>query len=85
MTAHDESLEVSRTRRGEWKVVAPLYLLMGLAAMFNGGTCSRQDDVARDVRDLRERVARIEGALGVRVAHGTGAEGAGGTVTGQAD
>lgn len=71
------SIRVERGR--SWRAHVPSALLLAVVAALNGGTCSKQDEVAREVHELNTRVSRIEGAMGIRVARAVGgSEGTGG-------
>jgi hypothetical protein len=76
--AGDGSAVSIRVSRDGWRAHVPTYLLITIGVALNGGTCSKQDDVAARVTRLEIAFARLEGSIGPRVAtHGT--EGAGGT------
>ena len=85
MTDHDDRTPAGeggavsiRVGREGWRAHVPTYLLIAIGVALNGGTCSKQEDVATRVQRLEIAVARIEGALAPRVAS-HGSEGAGGT------
>ena len=67
-----------RVSRDGWRAHVPTYLLIAIGVALNGGTCSKQDDVAARVTRLEIAFARLEGSIGPRVAS-HGSEGAGGT------
>ena len=67
-----------RVSRDGWRAHVPTYLLIAIGVALNGGTCSKQEDVASRVTRLEIAFARLEGALGSRVAS-HGSEGTGGT------
>ncbi len=84
--AHDDSTPGGNgavsIRGVRWRAHVPSALIAALVLAMNGGTCSKQDEVAREVHELNTRVSRIEGAMGIRTASigpNEGANGAGGT------
>lgn len=78
----DEPISLRASRKG-WSAHIPGAVLTAIIlAIGQGAGCSKLDEQGRKLDDLRDRVARIEGAMGLgprRLAALSGAEGAGGT------
>lgn len=76
----DGAVSVRVTRNG-WRAHVPTALITALAvAVLQAGGCAGNTEVLHRLDDLSTRVARIEGAMGQRLAVAShGAEGAGGT------
>jgi hypothetical protein len=79
----DGAVSVRVKRPGsEWRAHVPSALIYGtLLLIAQAGGCSEQKETNRKLDDLRDRVARIEGAITPRVATiDVGRRGAGGTL-----